>query len=131
MEVIGFGGEDNVEWCLIVLRVIDKFDKFGIEGVCFLLGEGCKDDSGDFIKGVGFNEEVIEMIVGFVFGIGNLLNDGVIELNIMVGMFDVCGYGLDCVKIDLFVVCGLEYYIGLVYEVELLFDVINEKGEVV
>ena len=35
------------------------------------------------------------------------------------------------IRIDPSVVRGLEYYTGPVYEAELLFDVTNEKGEVV
>ena len=33
------------------LRAMDKLDKFGIEGVQFLLGKGRKDESGDFTEG--------------------------------------------------------------------------------
>ena len=40
---------------LTVLRAIDKLDKFGVEGVRLLLGEGRKDESGDFTKGAGLN----------------------------------------------------------------------------
>ena len=36
-----------------VLRAIDKLDKFGTEGVELLLGDGRKDESGDFTKGAG------------------------------------------------------------------------------
>jgi histidyl-tRNA synthetase len=35
----------------VVLRALDKFDKFGVEGVRLLLGKGRKDESGDFTKG--------------------------------------------------------------------------------
>ena len=38
-----------------VLRAIDKFDRLGSEGVALLLGEGRKDESGDFTKGAGLN----------------------------------------------------------------------------
>ncbi|MBO6639195.1 MAG: histidine--tRNA ligase [Roseitalea sp.] len=41
------------------------------------------------------------------------------------------GYGPDRIRIDPSVVRGLEYYTGPVYEAELLFDVVNEKGETV
>lgn len=53
------------------------------------------------------------------------------ELNAMSGIFATCGYDADRIKIDPSVVRGLEYYTGPVYEAELLFDVTNEKGEVV
>ena len=49
---------------LTVLRAIDKLDKFGVEGVRRLLGEGRKDDSGDFTKGAGLNENQTNLIIG-------------------------------------------------------------------
>ncbi|MCZ8179896.1 MAG: histidine--tRNA ligase [Rhizobium sp.] len=62
MEAIGLGGEENAGRRLTVLRAIDKFDKFGIEGVRLLLGEGRKDDSGDFTKGAGLKQSHIELV---------------------------------------------------------------------
>jgi histidyl-tRNA synthetase len=57
MEAIGLGGEENAGRRLTVLRAIDKLDKFGPDGVRLLLGEGRKDESGDFTKGAGLSEE--------------------------------------------------------------------------
>ncbi|MTI00641.1 histidine--tRNA ligase [Roseibium sp. RKSG952] len=128
---IGLDGEENAERRLTVLRAIDKLDKFGIEGVRLLLGEGRKDGSGDFTKGAELSADAIETIVGFVSGTADIDNEGQTELNVMAGMFEACGYGPDRIKIDPSVVRGLEYYTGPVYEAELLFDVTNEKGEVV
>ena len=51
MEAIGIGGEENAGKRLTVLRAIDKLDEFGDEGVRMLLGEGRKDETGDFTKG--------------------------------------------------------------------------------
>lgn len=62
MEAIGLGGEENAGRRLTVLRAIDKLDKFGIEGVRLLLGEGRKDESGDFTKGAGLKQSHIEFI---------------------------------------------------------------------
>ena len=56
MEAIGLSGAENVGRRLTVLRAMDKFDKFGVEGVRLLLGEGRKDESGDFTKGAGLDE---------------------------------------------------------------------------
>ncbi|MDR3476146.1 MAG: histidine--tRNA ligase [Devosia sp.] len=56
MESIGIGGEENAERRLAVMRAIDKFDKFGLEGVRLLLGKGRKDESGDFTKGAELTE---------------------------------------------------------------------------
>nr|CAD6614571.1 histidine--tRNA ligase [Rhizobium sp. Khangiran2] len=66
MEAIGLGGEENAGRRLTVLRAIDKLDKFGPEGVKLLLGEGRKDESGDFTKGAGLNEEDINLLIGFL-----------------------------------------------------------------
>lgn len=51
MEAIGLGGDENAARRLIVLRAIDKLDKFSPEEVRKLLGDGRKDESGDFTKG--------------------------------------------------------------------------------
>ncbi|NIY80573.1 histidine--tRNA ligase [Celeribacter sp. HF31] len=50
----------------IVLRTIDKHDKFGDAGVMALLTEGRKDESGDFTKGAGLSKEQAEAVLGFV-----------------------------------------------------------------
>src|ERR1700710_981241 len=55
MEAIGLGGPENAGRRLIVLRAMDKFDKFGVDGVRLLLGTGRKDESGDFTKGAGLD----------------------------------------------------------------------------
>jgi histidyl-tRNA synthetase len=65
MERIGLGGEENAVRRLTVLRAIDKLDRLGVEGVRELLGEGRKDESGDFTKGAGLDKEQIEKIVVF------------------------------------------------------------------
>ncbi|WP_180898469.1 histidine--tRNA ligase [Martelella soudanensis] len=66
LEAIGLGGEENAGQRLTVLRAIDKLDKFGVEGVRLLLGEGRKDESGDFTKGAGLDEGQITVVVGFI-----------------------------------------------------------------
>ena len=53
MEAIGLGGAEHAARRLVVLRAIDKLDRLGPEGVRALLGEGRKDESGDFTKGAG------------------------------------------------------------------------------
>lgn len=62
MEAIGLGGDENAGRRLTVLRAIDKLDRLGIEGVRALLGEGREDESGDFTKGAGLDEEQIDTI---------------------------------------------------------------------
>jgi histidyl-tRNA synthetase len=66
MESIGLGGEDNAGRRLTVLRAIDKLDRLGVEGVKQLLGEGRKDESGDFTKGAGLATEQSDVIHDFL-----------------------------------------------------------------
>ncbi|MGF0537142.1 histidine--tRNA ligase [Agrobacterium sp. ES01] len=144
LEAIGLGGDDNAAQRLTVLRAMDKLDKFGPEGVKLLLGDGRKDESGDFTKGAGLNAEQIEKVLFFV-GIQDYAanadalaqlvagtskgEEGVAELNMIGGLVTSAGYDATRIKIDPSVVRGLEYYTGPVYEAELTFDVTNEKGE--
>ncbi|AYC99771.1 histidine--tRNA ligase [Neorhizobium sp. NCHU2750] len=157
MEAIGLGGDDKAGQRLNVLRAIDKLDKFGEDGVKLLLGEGRKDESGDFTKGAGLNSDQIDKVTGFVSSLAvdkilvddkaldlvalaesacqhlditsPMLTEGFTELKIIQSLATGAGYCADRIKIDPSVVRGLEYYTGPVFEAELLFDVTNEKGE--
>jgi histidyl-tRNA synthetase len=51
---------------LAVLRAIDKADKFPLSEVRKLLGEGRKDESGDFTKGAGLSEIQAQKIVRYL-----------------------------------------------------------------
>ena len=55
MESIGLGGEQNAGKRLTVLRAIDKYDRLGATVSRRLLGEGRKDESGDFTRGAGLS----------------------------------------------------------------------------
>ena len=120
------------------MRAIDKLDRLGIEGVKQLLGDGRKDESGDFTKGAGLKEADIALVVGSVEQ-GNspvdprLLEskvgkEGRDELDEISRIAVSSGYGEDRIKVDPSVVRGLEYYTGAVFEVELLLDTKDEKG---
>ena len=50
---------------LTVLRALDKLDRLGASGVRYLLGDGRKDESGDFTKGAGLASEQIELLLAF------------------------------------------------------------------
>src|SRR5690606_25634920 len=63
-------------------------------------------------------------------GDSTLGQEGINELREMAALFRAAGYN-DRVDIASSVVRGLEYYTGPVYEAELLFEVPNEKGEIV
>jgi histidyl-tRNA synthetase len=66
MEAVGLGGADNAGRRLTVLRAIDKFDRLGAPGVAALLGAGRKDESGDFTKGAGLDQNQIKRVMAFV-----------------------------------------------------------------
>lgn len=51
---------------LTVLRAIDKADKFPLEEVRKLLGEGRKDESGDFTKGAGLSDAQSDRILRYL-----------------------------------------------------------------
>jgi histidyl-tRNA synthetase len=130
------GIADDGQW-LTVMRAIDKLDRLGILGVQQLLGEGRKDESGDFTKGAGLKADGIALVVGAVDASAQMdarLRDSKIgqegraELDEIAKLVTASGYGPDRIRIDPSVVRGLEYYTGPVYEVELLLDTKDEKG---
>ena len=129
----------------IVLRAIDKLDRLGPQGVRDLLGEGRKDESGDVTKGAGLNAQQAEVVLGFVAarrdtGAATLAQlrdlvqgsatglDGVSELETIAALLAAQGYGPDRIIIDPSVVRGLGYYTGPVYEAELTFEILDDKG---
>jgi histidyl-tRNA synthetase len=145
LELIDLGGEANAGRRLIVLRAIDKLDRLGDAGVRALLGEGRKDESGDFTKGAGLNAAQIELVVGLletkpesvesIASAENRLRDsaigreGIAELRQISELVIQAGYGDDRIRIDTSVVRGLEYYTGPVYEVELTLPITGDDGK--
>jgi histidyl-tRNA synthetase len=67
MEALGLGGEANTARRLTVLRAIDKLDRLGIDAVEQLLGEGRRDDSGDFTPGAQLSNPQIKQISTLLF----------------------------------------------------------------
>ena len=145
MESIEIGGEANAGKRLVVLRAIDKLDRLGPDGVRMLLGKGRKDESGDFTKGAELPDKSIDTVLGFLSTAVNnddetfsrveaLVSgsnqgiDGVMELRGIAELIAASGYDDGRVRIDTSVVRGLEYYTGPVYEVELTFEIKDEKG---
>ncbi|MEO8757986.1 MAG: histidine--tRNA ligase [Devosia sp.] len=127
--VLDAAGVTDASAKLSVLRAIDKLDKFGTGGVTLLLGAGRKDESGDFTRGAGLDADQRKVVLDYVAGHPPADNAGVAELNAMQTMFDAAGYARDRIRIDPSVVRGLEYYTGPVFEIELTFQVPNEKGQ--
>ncbi|MBA5723745.1 histidine--tRNA ligase [Candidatus Liberibacter sp.] len=143
LEKIGLGGADKVEQRLAVLRSIDKLDKFGLQEVKALLGQGRQDESGDFTKGANLTSEQIDTIISFVSinhedSLKELYKlvkgtasgeEGIAELNFISDIIKKSGYDSDRIKISPSVIRGLEYYTGPVYEASLLFPVLNKKKQ--
>lgn len=63
MEAIGLSGNENAGRRLTVLRALDKYDRLEEAGVRALLGEGRKDDSGDYTKGANLSKNQIDLLV--------------------------------------------------------------------
>ena len=131
---------------LTILRAMDKYDRLGLDGVKALLGEGRKDESGDFTKGAGLDAAQIEKVAQMVSisaddrtsaikSMAELVSDtetgkqGLDELVSMAAIFTKLGYEADRLAIDPSVVRGLGYYTGPVYEIELTFEAEDENGE--
>jgi histidyl-tRNA synthetase len=162
----------------IVLRAIDKLDRLGVEGVRALLGEGRKDESGDFTKGAGLDDRQTDHFLRFINASQDILQqvmrvsldtdedrkvlekeksqeftdaqlawnsialdqlellisdsvtgtEGVSELKLIADLLAAQGYGPDRIVIDPSVVRGLGYYTGPVFEAELTFEILDEKG---
>jgi histidyl-tRNA synthetase len=145
MEAIGLGGAENAGRRLIVLRAIDKLDRLGPDGVRALLGEGRKDESGDFTKGAGLtpvaadrvlaytqaragdNSATLDALDNAVAGAG-AGEAGLAELREIAALASAAGYVEDRILIDPSVVRGLEYYTGPVFEAELNFEVKDDAG---
>jgi histidyl-tRNA synthetase len=145
MEVAGLAADDKAAERGIVLRAIDKIDRLGEDGVRALLGAGRKDESGDFTKGAGLSAEQAEVIMGFtsakrdtgaatvarlreLVGASAIGAEGVAELETIEALLQAQGYGPDRIQLDPGVVRGLGYYTGPVFEAELTFQIIDEKG---
>ncbi|MEX0304441.1 MAG: histidine--tRNA ligase [Leisingera sp.] len=143
LEVMGLGedqaAKDNV------LRTIDKFDKVGESGVRELLGKGRLDASGAYIDGVGLSDDQAAPVLAFLtskaadaagtirnlraaVGDSKVGQDGIAELEQIGELLAAGGYGKDRIEIDPSVVRGLGYYTGPVFEAELTFEILDEKG---
>src|SRR5262245_44086080 len=66
METIGLSDEKDAGRRLTVLRALDKYDRFGRTEVRKLLGPGRTDESGDFTKGAGLDEEQTRRVLDFL-----------------------------------------------------------------
>ena len=116
---------NSSDQALIILRALDKIDRLGWEEVKKLLGKGRKDKSGDFTKGADLDSKQIEAIEQKINGTESKTDD-VAEIIKIFEDYDFKNY-----KFDPTVIRGLEYYTGPIFEVNLNFEVKNQKGKTV
>lgn len=129
----------------IVMRALDKFDKFGVEGVTYLLGKGRKDESGDFTQGAGLQANQIDVLIEFItsrsvtraetarklantVGMTRAGAAGVAELAEIDSILNALGLDEQAVAFDPSIVRGLEYYTGPVFEAEFLREFRDADG---
>ena len=138
------GNESGSDINLAIMRSIDKLDRLGLKGVEQLLGEGRKDESGDYTKGAGLENSSIKEILLFLeygidsknlnrkkslenlskqFGSNDIFSEAIEELDQISSIIDVAGYDEKRIIVDPSVVRGLGYYTGPVYEADLTFDI--------
>lgn len=130
-----------------ILRVVDKLDKIGFEGLKQELGNGRIDSSGGVINGLELNPNLIFSIINFfkkfektksrkniLEQLSNLNNlnsifiEGVEELRKIDFILSATGYNEKRVIFDPTLVRGMAYYTGPVFEVESKQTYIDEKG---
>lgn len=131
---------------LAVLRAVDKLDRLGADGVRLLLGEGRRDESGDFTRGAGLDARGVEAVLAFTAAGGGSRREVLDRLAGVIGGSAEGDAGLaDLARIDSAlsalgvddarasfdpsVVRGLEYYTGPVFEAELLLETVDARGE--
>ncbi len=147
LESVGAPGTDaGALQKLRVLRAVDKLDRLGEDGVAALLGEGRKDDSGDYTEGAGLGADGVKAVLRFVNS-GDASREvalakleetvvwseagkaGLEALHAIHGVLDRLGVSDAHAAFDPSIVRGLGYYTGPVYEAELLLDLESDKGQ--
>jgi len=145
LDVAGLSGEEQAEQRLVTLRAMDKLDRLGEEGVRQLLGEGRKDESGDFTDGAKLSSDQADIVMAFmgatrgsnedtvsalkdIIGASEAGQAGIADMAAMAETLLALGYDETRVLLDMSIVRGLEYYTGPVFEADLTFEVADEKG---
>ncbi len=145
MESIGLSGSERTR--LTVMRALDKLDRVGVEGVASLLGQGRKDDSGDFTEGAKLDSKAIQHLIEFITlptnsragvlaGVERLAGGneeghaGLKELQRIDDVLGALGVDDSRARFDPSIVRGLEYYTGAVYEAELTMTTVEDNRAV-
>ncbi len=141
-------GVDSEQLEQDILRIVDKADKIGMDGVAQELGKGREDKaSGAYIQGLGLDKDLIDRIMQFFhtfektadraqvldvlsgLNIGNeLFDQGMEELQRIDEILSSLGYKEDRAAFDPTMIRGMGYYTGPIFEVEYLGTYKDEKG---
>lgn len=136
--------QDGAVQRMTVLRAIDKMDRLGPDGVAALLGDGRKDESGDYTDGAKLAPAGIDAVMGFVSAgtearadtmaaieraVGPDAKTGLEALAVIDTLLEAMGIAPSQAVFDPAIVRGLGYYTGPVFEAELLLEVNNDKGQ--
>jgi len=126
----------------VVLRAIDKLDRLGVAGVRALLGEGRRDESGDFTKGAELGKAEIAKLESFIGGAQSGDEHPLEDIRKLIEGSAVGEQGFselaalaeltrdhERIRFDPGIVRGLDYYTGAVFEAQLTFPVKNEEGD--
>lgn len=131
-----------------ILRVIDKLDKIGLDGVEAELGKGRTDaTSGAEIGGLNLEPKTIQPIVSFFkefanartrkevlesiggnIGENTISLEGIAELTAIDSVLTSMGYDEARIIFDPTLIRGMAYYTGPVFEVESRQTYTDEKG---
>jgi len=145
---LGVAGDEKLEWS--ILRVIDKYDKLGIEGVAAELAGGREDpESHAFIEGLHLETAIIDPVLRFIESCTGLKNRGDVLSRLEAeladtpagkeGLEELCeihevltalGYAEDRVVFDPSIVRGLAYYTGPVFEAVSKHEYRDARGQV-
>lgn len=109
------------EYSKDILTITDKIEKIGVKEVSLLLKElGLKDDKIKNVLAFIKMESNIETLKKFKLSIDNsTFAEGVDELDAVLKCSKELGIDEECIKIDLSMSRGLDYYTGTIYETYL------------
>ena len=104
-----------------VMRTIDKLEKIGAEKVLAILTDefSVPAETGRQLLDLLSTEEPMEALAAYK-GKHELLDQGISELETVVGCLSAFGVPADHFKVDLTIARGLDYYTGTVYETAML-----------
>ena len=104
-----------------VMRTIDKLEKIGPDKVLAILTDdfGVSPDTGRQLLELLATEDPMAALASYK-GKHELLDQGISELETVVGYLSAFGVPADHFKVDLTIARGLDYYTGTVYETAML-----------